>query len=292
MARTVDIGSKRLISLAPTTWVRWLTGDNSLEVVDFLSGDFQWVARANDVLIKVRSPEWGEFLVANDMQLRPHQNMARRLRAYAALGEERYNLPVYPVVVNILPGSYADINRYRSEFMGLVAQQDFRTINLWEVDVELVFAENLVTLLPFTPILKGGNHESVVSKAVTLLRAEQNIAELEPLLAFFATFVMETEVVRRIMRWDMAVLRESPWYNEILKEGLEQGIEQGIERGKEQMVLNILRHRFGELDDAWVARVQAIPSDQLEQVILMAFDVESLAELAEHVQQIPKASDQ
>ena len=138
----------------------------------------------------------------------------------------------------------------------------------------------------------------MVSKAVTLLRAEQNIAELEPLLAFFATFVMETEVVRRIMRWDMAVLRESPWYNEILKEGLEQGIEQGIEqgleqgieRGKEQMVLNILRHRFGELDDAWVARVQAIPSDQLEQVILMAFDVESLAELAEHVQQIPKAS--
>ena len=126
----------------------------------------------------------------------------------------------------------------------------------------------------------------MVSKAVTLLRAEQNIAELEPLLAFFATFVMETEVVRRIMRWDMAVLRESPWYNEILKEGLEQGIE----RGKEQMVLNILRHRFGELDDAWVARVQAIPSDQLEQVILMAFDVESLAELAEHVQQIPKAS--
>ncbi len=225
MARTVDIGSKRLISLAPTTWVRWLTGDNSLEVVDFLSGDFQWVARANDVLIKVRSPAWGEFLVANDMQLRPHQHMARRLRAYAALGEERYNLPVYPVVVNILPGSYADINGYRSEFMGLIAQQDFRTINLWDVDVELVFAENLVTLLPFTPILKGGNHESVVSKAVTLLRAEQNIAELEPLLAFFATFVMETEVVRRIMRWDMTVLRESPWYNEILKEGLEQGIQ-------------------------------------------------------------------
>jgi len=292
MARTVDIGSKRLISLAPTTWVRWLTGDNSLEVVDFLSGDFQWVAWANDVLIKVRSPAWGEFLVANDMQLRPHQHMARRLRAYAALGEERYNLPVYPVVVNILPGSYADINGYRSEFMGLVAQQDFRTINLWDIDVELVFAENLVTLLPFVPILKGGNHESVVSKAVTLLRAEQNIAELEPLLAFFATFVMETEVVRRIMRWDMTVLRESPWYNEILKEGLEQGIEQGIERGKEQMVLNILRHRFGELDDAWVARIQAIPSDQLEQVILMAFDVESLAELAEHVQQIPKASGQ
>jgi len=45
MARTVDIGSKRLISLAPTTPVRWLTGDASLEAIDLLSGDFQWVAR-------------------------------------------------------------------------------------------------------------------------------------------------------------------------------------------------------------------------------------------------------
>ena len=42
MARSVDIGSKRLISLAPTPWVRWLTGDNRLEALDLLSGDFQW----------------------------------------------------------------------------------------------------------------------------------------------------------------------------------------------------------------------------------------------------------
>src|SRR5437016_6106908 len=118
MAGTVDIGSKRLISLAPTPWVRWLLGDNSLEALDLLSSDFQWVARANDVLIKVRSPVYGDFLIANEMQLRPHRYMDRRVRAYAGLGEERYSLPIYPVVVNVLPGSYASINHYHSEFMG------------------------------------------------------------------------------------------------------------------------------------------------------------------------------
>ncbi|WP_170861391.1 hypothetical protein [Geitlerinema sp. PCC 9228] len=46
---------------------------------------------------------------------------------------------------------------------------------------------------------------------------------LELLLSFFASFVLELPVVREIMRWDMAVLRESPWYQEILKEGLERG---------------------------------------------------------------------
>jgi hypothetical protein len=83
--------------------------------------------------------------------------------------------------------------------------------------VQLVLKQNLVTLLPFALILKGGDAVDVVSKAITLLRADQNMAELEPLLAFFASFVLQTDVVRRILRWDMSVLRESPWYAQILK---------------------------------------------------------------------------
>ncbi|MFZ2360760.1 MAG: hypothetical protein WA040_15575 [Anaerolineae bacterium] len=46
MTQTADIGSKRLISLAPQTWVRWVTGDPTAEALDFLTGDFQWVSRA------------------------------------------------------------------------------------------------------------------------------------------------------------------------------------------------------------------------------------------------------
>lgn len=103
MTHTADIGSKRLISLAPATWVRWLTGDPTAEVIDFLSGEFEWVARATDVLIKAQSATHGVFLVANEIQFRPDARMPQRIRAYAALAEERYALPVYPVVVNILP---------------------------------------------------------------------------------------------------------------------------------------------------------------------------------------------
>lgn len=55
MAKAADSGSKRLISLAPTPWVHWLTGDNEAEALEILSGDFQWMARANDALLKVRS---------------------------------------------------------------------------------------------------------------------------------------------------------------------------------------------------------------------------------------------
>ncbi|MCX6047023.1 MAG: DUF4351 domain-containing protein [Chloroflexi bacterium] len=85
----------------------------------------------------------------------------------------------------------------------------------------------------------------------------------------------------------MTILRESPWYNELIKEGIEQGIErgieQGIERGKEQMLLHLLSHKFGELDSAWIARIEDIPAEQLEEVFVLALDSSTLQELAAHL---------
>ena len=82
------------------------------------------------------------------------------------------------------------------------------------------------------PILKGGGEEAVVRQAVQLLRTEQQLSELEPLLAFFASFVLSTNLVQQIMRWDMAVLQESPWYQEILNKGRVEGKVEGKIEGK------------------------------------------------------------
>ena len=53
---------------------------------------------------------------------------------------------------------------------------------------------------PFVPVLKGGGEKSVVRQAVKLLRADEQLNELEPLLAFFARFVLSTALVQQIMR--------------------------------------------------------------------------------------------
>jgi predicted transposase YdaD len=106
-------------------------------------------------------------------------------------------------------------------------------INLWEIDADIVFQRSLTTLLPFVPILRGGGDPPVVRRALQQLREDEELNELEPLLAFFATFVLDSATVRQLMRWDMAILRESPWYNEILKEGTDLGIRQEILEGIE-----------------------------------------------------------
>jgi predicted transposase YdaD len=56
-----------------------------------------------------------------------------------------------------------------------------------------------------------------------MLRADEQLNQLETVLAFFATFVLDSALVQEIMRWDMAVLRESPWYQEIEQRGVEKG---------------------------------------------------------------------
>ncbi|WNZ44416.1 Rpn family recombination-promoting nuclease/putative transposase [Leptolyngbya boryana CZ1] len=257
MVKKADIGSKRLISLAPTAWVQWVTQQPDVIAQGILGSDFQWVSRENDVLVKAYSPTQGEFLILNELQLRYNDKLPVRMRAYAALAEEKYSLPTYPILINILPpaSTVTILNRYESNFMGLAVRQDYHVINLWEVEATIVFEQSLNALLPFVPVLKNGGETTVVQRALNQLRRDEQLVELESLLAFFASFVMSSEVVRQIMRWDMAVLRESPWYQEILREG---------EQRERSLILKQLTRRVGAPSPELTAQVEALSIEQLE----------------------------
>lgn len=266
VAKTADIGGKRLVSLAPDAWVQWVTQQSDVRAQEILGSDFQWVSRENDVLVKVYSPSQGEFLVLSELQLRYKLNMPQRMRAYAALAQEKYGLPVYPVLVNILPpaNSVTVCDRFESEVLGLKALQEYRVINLWEVEAELVFEQSLNALLPFVPILKSGGDVATVQRALNELRSDEKLAELESLLAFFARFVLETKLVNQIMRWDMVVLRESPWYQEILNEGEIKGRQEGRQEGERSLILRLLSRRIGQIAPQTEAKILTLSVAELE----------------------------
>lgn len=97
-----DIGSKWLIGQSPETWVQWALVDPTITVEEQLSTEFQHVSRLSDSLLRVRD-RVGLFLVLTELQLHYDQRMPLRMRAYTALAEEKYNLPVYPIVFYLLP---------------------------------------------------------------------------------------------------------------------------------------------------------------------------------------------
>jgi hypothetical protein len=116
--------------------------------------------------------------------------------------------------------------------------------------------------------MKGAD-SGTIRDGVRLLREREVGEEAEVALALFASFVMEAEQIRQIVRWDMAVLRESPWYNQILEEGLQQGRQQGLQ----ESILQVLRARFG------LSRRKEKPlADQLETID----DLDDLRDLFNH----------
>jgi predicted transposase YdaD len=248
--------------------------------------------------MKVQSPIHGEFLILNELQLRYTDKMPLRMRAYAALAQERYGLPVYPVLVNILPPSSTVMvsSCFESDFLGLQARQDYCVINLWEVEAETVFEQSLDTLLPFVPILKDGGNQEIVRRALVQLQQNEELVELESLLGFFASFVLDTELVGQIMRWDMTVLRESPWYQEILAEGEQRGRTEGEQRGRTEgeqrgrteegqlLVLRQLNRRFRILPNDVEAQVRALALSQLEALGEALLDFTQMSDLTDWLQ--------
>ena len=291
MTKTIDISSKRLIGIAPTLWACWLTGDATGEAGDLLANELQFIGRATDVVIKVRSPRYGDYLIANEIQFRVDAEMPRRMRSYAGLVEERHRLPVYPVVINIMEAAAPSPGEYRTTFMGFEAVQQYRAINLWELDAAAVLAGNVPALLPFIPIMRGGDNIDIVKQALYALRSDPELADFEEFMAFIAGNVLPIETVRSIMRWDMAILRESPWYTEIYEEGMEKGIGIGVEKGIgigvekgigigfENAMLSMANHalqrRFGQPNPALVALLKQLSPDQLTDVIDVIYTASS-----------------
>ncbi len=281
MAKPADVSTKRLISLAPNNWVKWVTQIPDVVAGEILNSEFQWISRESDVLIRVESKEYGKFLVLNELQLRYKPEMPRRMRAYAGLAEEKYKLPTYPVLINILKTGDAEIpTRFESNLAGLEVRQDYRVINLWEVDVKIALEQPLPSLLPFVPILKGGEDESIIREALRLLQADEQLNQLETVLAFFATFVLDSSLVQEIMRWDMSVLRESPWYQEILQQGEQQGEQKGEKKDRLSSIGLCLEVKFGNEGLKFMPKISQISDlETLKTIQRSILTVASLQEL-------------
>ncbi|ALB42884.1 MAG: Rpn family recombination-promoting nuclease/putative transposase [Dolichospermum sp. DEX189] len=288
MAKPADVSTKRLISLAPNNWVKWVTQIPDVVAGEILNSEFQWISRESDVLIRAESKEYGEFMVLNELQLRYKSELPRRMRAYAGLAEEKYKLPTYPVLINILKTGDAEIpTRFESNLAGLQVRQDYRVINLWEVDVKIALEQPLPSLLPFVPILKGGEDESIIREALRLLQADEQLNQLETVLAFFATFVLDSSLVQEIMRWDMTVLRESPWYQEILQQGEQQGEQKGEKKDRLSSIELCLEVKFGNEGLKFMPKISEISDlETLKTIQRSILTVESLEELKHILQNL------
>jgi predicted transposase YdaD len=223
--------------------------------------------------------------------------MPYRMYAYAALAAEKYRLPVYPVLVNILPASEATAipDCYESEVLGLRVRQEYRVINLWEMEAERVLGTPLPVLSPFVPVMKGGDTVEALRQAVDLMRTDERMKDFEGLLGVLAGLKLSMSIVEQIVRMDMSLVRETTWFEEALQEGMQKGLQEGRQEGRQegmeqgrqqgmlQQLAHVLKHRFGFVGEEVLVRLRTVEASRLEDLMDVALDAESLDDFAAHL---------
>ena len=146
-------------------------------------------------------------------------------------------------------------------------------------------SQPIPSLLPFVPILKGGGEESTVRQALQMLRADEKLSQLETVMAFFATFVLDSALVQQIMRWDMAILQESPWYQQIFREGEKRGEKLGERRAILSSIELSLEIKFSQEGLQFMPKISQVADlEQLKNIQRSILTVNSLDELREFMQ--------
>jgi predicted transposase YdaD len=285
-------------------WLEWILRKEGVTVEGELAGELEFVTRATDSLLRAHGPA-GPFLALTELQLRHDPKMPERLAAYAALARQKYQRPVYVTVVYLLPppANTTPGEAFHEEFMGQVTHRDFQVIILSELDAREALARGNPALLPFVPLMRGGGTKEMVVACAERIRQKPEAQELEAILAAFASYVLDTKLIKQLLRWDMTIMRESPLIQELYtlafeegeqkgrqegeQTGLKKGEQTGLMKGERQATLKNLRQvltiRFDAPPPDFERRLEPLDLPTLGQLITAALTLSTLAEFEQQL---------
>jgi len=266
---------KRLTSDFPEDYVRFALKAEPVAVerlqVEEVDKELPAVLREVDFAARVSLPE-EQLIVLLEFQILWQNDMPKRIAGYTWRLFERYGLGVYPVVVVLRPGGRLK-DEWRMKVLGRdIAKLRFEVIPLWEVKAEEVIERGWEGLYPLLPLMrwedKGPEEVLEESQRLVLERVQGRELRADAYVALkvLSGIVHPEEMVRTILRrWE--IMRESPFYKEILEEGRKVGLKEGMEKGLEEgMELGQEEGLRDALLEALEVRFGLVPPDLEEQV--------------------------
>ncbi|HEU0001750.1 MAG TPA: hypothetical protein VFQ36_12670 [Ktedonobacteraceae bacterium] len=246
-----DDSLKNLVDANPQAFVEWLLGKG--EFRGKLPYQLKNWRLEVDALLKVEVED-EEMLLEIEFQTYHDSDMAERLLRYNVLARSEYKLPVLSVVIYLLK----DGNVPQSPLIWKiptgkgVLEFYFESIELGDISPVELISIGQPGLLPLLPLTKDGANRKVAETMFTELEAAGK-TELIPIGGTLASYIFSKKDtndlvwLQRRLHSMRDIFRESPYYQEILKEGLEEGLEKGREEGREEGQLEALRQTVIEI---------------------------------------------
>jgi predicted transposase YdaD len=242
------------------------------------------------------------FLIHVESQSTPQSGFPRRMFHYFARLTEKYDLPVYPIVIfsydtptrpepdhytvafpdlNVLQFRYRVIQLNRLPWRRFVRQENPVASALMakmkmlpserpRVKLECLRLLASLRLDPAKARLIGGFVESYLRlSAQEMAQYERALAALEP---------AEKEATMEVLTyWEERGLATGR--QEGRQEGQQEGRQEGRQQGKEALVARLLRRRLGSLPAGMMARLEKLSPELLDDLGEALLDFTSMADL-------------
>lgn len=262
LEKSWDDSLKILVSASPQAFVEWLLG--KAQYKGKLPHKLKNWKLEVDALLEVEV-EGEEMLVHIEFQTYNDSSMAERLLRYNVLARSEYHLPVLSYVIYLLKDGNVPTSplSWTVPTGQEVLQFHFESVELGDLTPEELLEVGQPGLLPLLPLTKGGATRHVADTMFSGLQTTGR-TELITIGGTLASYVFSRENtadlgwLHRRLREMHDILRESPYYQEILEEGREEGLEKGREQGREeerreqlealrQTVIDIVLERFPKM---------------------------------------------
>jgi hypothetical protein len=274
MSKPYDVTTKDMLRRDPPSRMAYgrLKAGGPIDVID---ADVSTVPAEADQVYRVGGRR--SHLIHVEMQSRRDGRLARRLWRYNALLDLKYDLRVRSIALLLRPEAdsrkLTGVLELRLPDGDRVVTFHYRVIRAWEQPLEPLLLGPLATL-PMAPLADVPLQDvpTVLEQIDTRLAAEAPPAEAVRMMSSALTLAgmrLDSNIIEALrgrLR-TMNILKDSSFYQVMLKEGRELGEREGRIKEARSFVIRLGRIRFGRLPRAVRAAIEAIDDlDRLERL--------------------------
>ncbi len=273
-----DSTLKWLIRVNPAGFVRWLI-PGAIYVKEQPSA-LQSQEREVDALLEV-TMNGVCMLLHVEFQTYNDTAMAERLLLYNVLARSVHGVPVWSCVIYLLKDGIVRQSPLRITLPDgqTVHEFHFESIEIGQLSPDDILNMDNAALIPLMPLTNNGASRNELLRMFAELKKRgvqtvTQITELELIGYTLASLVLSKKKEKIDLEWLIRrfremhdILRDTPIYQEILREGLAEGIEQGRFEGKLDAFRHVLliwtEKRFPSLIALAQERVERIQDAQV-----------------------------
>ncbi len=261
----------------------------NLTSIEVLPPELSFPAVLPDQLYRITTSE-ETYLIHIEAQTYWDAAIPQRMPEYAVLAWLKYRLPVFSYVL-VLSKKRFPLNL---PLMGIInagrtqVVTHYPVIRLWEVSATEAMARRSETILPFVPLMQGGE-EALLESAERLCDVQDETKRREMALHFLVLGGLRynnvdlLELVGGTKMISLHDLRDSSIYQMILLEGQAKGEQQGLQQGLQQGTA-AAEHALRRL------AINRFPGIELATELTEIHDLEKMSSLVEEILQFDSAA--